>query len=225
MSLRVAVVDDDDVTRRGTCAILGDHPDIEVVLAVSHDGATGPWDEVDLLLVDASDHRRTDDQFPGVGVVEAVRADGHPDCTIVVLTGVLFDDVVRRRMREAGADFYYHRSELADAAKLLDVVLGRVDRCGVPEPIDPEALFRLGITDRTRVNDGILAARDHGLFSGDPSIGKRGVGRTARRTAFNERARLAPATAHGRPPEREQEAPSLPQIDRFLRWATRTDGR
>jgi len=221
--VRVVVIDDDDVTRVGTVAILAADPTIEIVRSGSHEGAAGPWDEVDVVLVDASDHRRTDDHFPGVGVVQAIRADrsgAGSRCTIIVLTGVLFDDAVRRRMREAGADFYYHRSELADAQRLVDVVLGRGERHPVPEPADPEVLFRLGVTERTQVNEGVAAASELELVSGDARLGKRGSRRTRRREAFNGRARLSPVASTGRPVDRAQEAPSLPQIDRFLRWAT-----
>ena len=220
--VRVVVIDDDDVTRVGTVAILAADRSIEIVRSGSHDDATGPWDGVDVVLVDASDHRRSDDHFPGVGVVQAIRADGAgATCTIIVFTGVLFDDAVRRRMREAGADFYYHRSELADAQRLVDVVLGRGERQLVPEPADPEVLFRLGVTERTQVNDGVAAASELDLVSGDAGLGKRGSRRTRRRETFNGRARLSPVASTGRPVDRAQEAPSLPQIDRFLRWATR----
>ena len=41
------------------------------------------------------------------------------------------------------------------------------------------------------------------------------------RYSFNDVARLNPVNADGRPPERRQEAPSLTQIERFVRWATR----
>lgn len=42
------------------------------------------------------------------------------------------------------------------------------------------------------------------------------------RQEFNEEARLNPVTADGRIPDRPQALPSLPQIARFLEWATRT---
>jgi hypothetical protein len=60
--------------------------------------------------------------------------------TVIVVTGHFFDDAVRRRMREARADFFYHRSEMAEAGALRAAVL-RPDRArrAVPAPRDPEA--------------------------------------------------------------------------------------
>ncbi len=221
MTVRVAIIDDDDITRAGTLAILGAHPEVRVLSCTDHRAATGPWADIDLAIVDASDHRRAEDHFPGVAVVKAIRATGNATCTIIVLTGVISDDVVRRRMREAGADFYYHRSELIGGDQLIEIVLGRCPRAVIPEPADPETLFRLGVTERTRVNDAIAAAHEHGLISGQPGLEKRGQVRTRRRAQFNQRARLSTVTTAGRPPDRSQDTPSLPQIDRFLRWATR----
>ena len=66
----------------------------------------------------------------------------------------------------------------------------------------------------------IDAARELGLAGGDPSLARRGRQRTNRRSEFNRRAQLTPTTTGGRPPDRPQDVPSLPQIDRFLRWAT-----
>lgn len=220
MITRVAVVDDDEITRVGTVAVLSAHDEIQVVGSYTHADAPIDWSGVDVAVVDASDHRCHHDHFPGVAVAQAIKADRASRCTVVVITGVLFDDAVRRRMREAGADFYYHRSELADAAMLVEIVLARCDRQPVPEPSDPEALFRLGITHRTRVNDAVAVAQAMGLTSGDAGLVQRGRERTQRRVAFNQQARLSPVTASGQPPDRPQDAPSLPQIDRFLRWAT-----
>jgi CheY-like chemotaxis protein len=222
MTVHVAVVDDDDITLLGSTAILDKCPGIEVEASVSHEAALDgafSWDGIDVVLVDASDRRFSDDHFPGVLVVQRIRASRTSQQTrVIVLTGVMFDDAIRRRMREAGADFYYHRSELLDAAVLCRVVLQ--PEASVPEPEDVERLFRLGIGDSTRVNEAVQAARDEGLLSGE-SVGGRGRDRIRRRERFARRAGLHVVTADGRPPDREQQAPSLPQIDRFLRWATR----
>lgn len=225
MTKRVVVVDDDDITLVGASTILAECADLDVVASVSHDAVLDgrvSLEGVDVALVDASDRRRLDDHFPGVLVVERIRAERTPEQTrVIVLTGVMFDDAIRRRMREAGADFYYHRSELLDAAVLQRVVLHPDEERSVPDPVDPEHLFRLGIGDSTRVNEAVAAARDEGLMSGQLTVGSRGRERSRRRERFAQRAGLHVVTADGRPPDREQPAPSLPQIDRFLRWATR----
>jgi hypothetical protein len=72
-----------------------------------------------VVVVDAADERREDDQFPGVGVIEQIRkTPSSTETTILVLTGHYFHPALRRRMREAQADFFYHRSELQSAAAL-----------------------------------------------------------------------------------------------------------
>lgn len=223
----VVVVDDDDISRRGLASLLADSPDVTVRAALSHDDAlrwTTEWDDVDVVLVDAADERRADDQFPGVAVVEQIRRGRTPaQPTIVVATGHFFDDAVRRRMREARADAFYHRSELADVAALYDAVL-RPDlpHRKVPGPVDPEAQFRQGVTEATRVNPGVAFALERGLadtLADRPQPRSRSWIRLRRE--FNRHAKLSPVTVDGRPPDRPQELPSLPQIWRFLIWATR----
>ena len=127
MRARVIVVDDDEVSRRGLGEILADHPAIEVGGVLSHHAALtwdGNWHDVDVVIVDAGDERRLDDHCPGVEVVEHVRrAAGTHFPVIIAITGQFFDDAVRSRMREADADFLYHRSEVQDSASLYAAVL------------------------------------------------------------------------------------------------------
>jgi CheY-like chemotaxis protein len=222
---RVVVVDDDDVSRRGLGELLADHAEIDVVGMFSHDGAlnwTGSWSTVDVVIVDAADERRTDDHFPGVAVVEQVRrVSAGRSPIILVVTGHFFDDAVRRRMREADADFFYHRSELQDTAALHAAVLRpEAARVGVPDVRDPEALFRLGITASSRVNDGVRAGGDLDITGTDG--GPRSRPRSRLRHIFNRSARLNAVNRDGTVPDRDQQAPSFPQIERFLEWATRT---
>ena len=118
---RVAVVDDDEISRIGMVAILEGHPAIEVVASTDHDGALeglDGWGPLDLVVLDAADPRRRDDHYPGVEVVRALRDQpgGHA-VTVVVVTGHFFDDAVRRRMREAKADLFFHRTEVQDATR------------------------------------------------------------------------------------------------------------
>lgn len=225
--LRVAVVDDDDVNRHGMTGLLAAEPDIEVRLSLTHDQALAEdaaWYELDVALVDAADRRRDGDQFPGVQVVRHIRAH-RPRGTliIVVVTGHYFDDAVRRRMREARADYFYHRGDMADAEVLRDAVL-RAERARdqVPEPADPEALIRLGVTAATRVNQAVAHALDNKL---ERELAERRDPRSRRwqrlRALFNKEARLTPMTSDGRLPDRHQDLPSLPQINRFLIWATK----
>jgi CheY-like chemotaxis protein len=124
---RVIVVDDDDISRRGLGELLADHPALDVGGVLSLHAALewdGHWHDVDVVIVDAAEKGRLDDHGAGVAVVEHVRrmAARHTP-VIIVVTGHFFDDAVRRRMREADADFIYHRSEVQDTASLYAAIL------------------------------------------------------------------------------------------------------
>ena len=225
---RVAVIDDDDAARHGVAAVLAAAPGVGSVVSASHDAAASwrhEWSTMDVAIVDAVDERRSDDNFPGVRVVEGIRAMAtlRPP-TIIVVTPWFFDDALRRRMREAHADFFYPREELADRAVLLDAVLrpGTHHR-PVPGPTDPECQFRHGVTSRSRVNRGVRFALSHELHLA-PAHREAPRGRRwlRLRQEFNDEARLNPVTSDGRLPDRPQVLPSLPQIARFLDWATHT---
>lgn len=222
---RVVVVDDDDINRRGMASLLAEDASIDVVASLTHAEALdtpSTWDGVDVMLIDAADERNRADHFPGVAVVEEVRRHRQRDQTvIVVITGQFFDDAVRRRMREARADFYYHRTEVGEARSLRDAVLHPEAHRRVPGPVDPEGLFSHGVTDETRVNRAVAYATNNRLEAemADDDRPRRSWLRLRR--DFNREARLSPVTVDGRQPDRSQVLPSRPQIARFLAWATR----
>ncbi|GLY80494.1 hypothetical protein [Actinoallomurus iriomotensis] len=221
--VRVVVVDDDAVNRHGMAALLSASDRITLAGAYDHDEALtvdDVWSEADVAIVDAADHRRTTDQFPGVAVVEHIRRHAQR-LTVIVVTGHFFDDAVRRRMREARADFFYHRADMADAEALYDAVLRPESaRRRVPEPRDPEGQFRHGVSEHTRVNQAVGYALENAL---EERLAEHAEPRSRRwlrlRGDFNRVARLTPVTSDGRRPDRPQDEPSLPQITRFIAWA------
>ncbi|GLY86613.1 hypothetical protein [Actinoallomurus iriomotensis] len=221
--VRVVVVDDDAVNRHGMAALLSASDRITLAGAYDHDEALtvdDVWSEADVAIVDAADHRRTTDQFPGVAVVEHIRRHAQR-LTVIVVTGHFFDDAVRRRMREARADFFYHRADMADAEALYDAVLHPESaRRRVPEPRDPEGQFRHGVSEHTRVNRAVGYALENAL---EERLAEHAEPRSRRwlrlRGDFNRVARLTPVTSDGRRPDRPQDEPSLPQITRFIAWA------
>jgi DNA-binding NarL/FixJ family response regulator len=220
------VVDDDDVNRSGMCVVLDMSPEIRVVAALTHEAALtadgDTWAGADVVLLDPADHRRSHDQFPGVAVVRAIRRLRAPgELIVIVITGHYFDDALRRRMREARADYLYHRGDAADADRLREIVLGaEATRRNLPQPTDPEAMIKLGVTDATRVNRAVKYAIDMEM---ERELRERAEPRSRRwlhlRHGFNTEARLTPMTSDGRLPDRRQDVPSLPQIARFLQWA------
>jgi CheY-like chemotaxis protein len=226
MRTRVAIVEDDDIQRRGMSEYLADRADIEVVGILDHYEAMlwdSEWDEVDIALVDAADPNRPTDQFPGVDVVDRIRnRRSSAETRVIVVTGHFFDDAVRRRMREAGADYFYHRPELHKRDALYEAVF-HPERAaeGVPGVHNDEALIRLGVGRGSRVNDAVRYASQG---ANRPAGTQRSRAWNTYRRTFNSVARLQPMNTDGTPPDREQTEPSKTQIERFLDWATRVKG-
>jgi CheY-like chemotaxis protein len=225
MTIRIVVVDDDDISRRGLTHILSDSEHIFVAGTYTHTEAlqcNDGWSDIDVVLVDAADERNHGDQFPGVSVAEHVRRSRSPEQTIIiVLTGHYFHPALRRRMREARADFFYHRSELKSVDALYRAVLHPDEARTVPPFGDLDALLRIGVTDATQVNSALRYAERVSLSETLSRSRSRSRAWFQQRKKFNEIARLSPVNRDGLPPDREQREPSLTQIERFLRWATR----
>jgi DNA-binding NarL/FixJ family response regulator len=229
--VRVMIVDDDDIDRRGMSSVLSDGPEIEVVAALTHREAlqsSTRWSCADVVLVDAADERLNDDQFPGVQVVDQIRRvhAGRPP-TIIVVSEHYYDDALRRRMHEARPDYFHHRTHLNDGDALRRMVLHpQYVSAAVPPCLDLETQFRHGVTEYSRVNRAVTFARDRDLLellATRPEPRSRAWLRL--RKDFNREARLNPVTTDGRTPDRAQDYPSLPQISRFLTWATRVKHR
>ncbi len=224
--LRVVIVDNEAIGRLGMTAVLSSDPRLEVVGVYDHDESLRPersWTGVDVAVVDAADDQLPGDQFPGVAVVLAIREQSPPgSVSIVVITGHFFDDALRRRMREAKADYFYHRSALAEPERLIAAVLSPpVAQNLVPPEAGIDELDRLGIKPATAVNAAVAWARRHSQHGGivPPGSGRRKADGVRR--DFNRVAQLEPRNHDGTPPNRHQEIPSHPQIQRFLEWATK----
>jgi hypothetical protein len=81
--------------------------------------------------------------------------------------------------------------------------------------------LRIGVTDATQVNSALRYAERVSLSETLSRSRSRSRAWFQQRKKFNEIARLSPVNRDGLPPDREQREPSLTQIERFLRWATR----
>ena len=75
-------------------------------------------------MVDAWDHRAGFDRFPGVGVVRAIRRHSRSSPpSIIIVTGHVVNEMLRVRMAEAGADFFYSHEDVSDPERLSAVIL------------------------------------------------------------------------------------------------------
>ena len=132
--IRVLVVDDHPVVRRGISDLLGSVPDVEVIGAAG-DGATGATLaatlDPDVVLMDI--------EMPGVDGVEATQRIGAtaPRVAVVILT--TFADRVRiTRALDAGAAGYLLKD--AEPSELIDGI--RAAAAGAT-PISPRVADRL----------------------------------------------------------------------------------
>jgi DNA-binding NarL/FixJ family response regulator len=115
-AIRVLVVDDQPLIRRGLALILGSHPDIEIV-GEAGDGA----EALAAARALAPDIVLMDLVMPGVGGVEATRslAAACPGTQVVVLTTFDADDLVLDAIR-AGAQAYLLKD--ASEVDVLDTI-------------------------------------------------------------------------------------------------------
>lgn len=152
--IRVAVVDDLRINREGTRAVLGTVAAVTVEEPLDFHQALerDDWTGVDYVLVDVADRTRTDTEMPGIEVVVHIKAAAvGPPPTVVAVTGdpgAFEEDVVRRRLLEAGADHFIYREELD--RRLEELIAGTQH---LPPLTAPREIPELGITAKTRVND------------------------------------------------------------------------
>lgn len=228
-TVRVAVVDDMRINREGTRAVLQAIPGVVVDPPVDFDQALAreDWRGTDFVLVDVADRSRADTETPGIEVVAHIRERcprGAP--RVIAITGdpaAFEEDVVRRRLLEAGADHFIYRDDLD--RQLEGVILGESEL----EPLSaPSEIPELGITRRTRVNDLV----HYLLNEGAELVGATKWRRSDERRVAAARAKgeahareLNPVNAEGALARHgEQLSPSVRQYRRILERATRLAG-
>jgi CheY-like chemotaxis protein len=212
--LRIAVVDDDLWIRTGRVTAL-ESAGLQVVAACDHQEALSSpelWSDIDVVLVDAWDGREDWDRFPGVAVVESIRLVRSREQTLViVISGHITNDLLRLRMAEAGADFFYGHSELRGPEDLLRAIR-QPDDDRRARPVDSSRLAALGASSSSRLNAALHDIERRGLkdaFRPRTSqkalpVGRRTLITTRRRVSEIARiARSRPGSTDG-PPEWRQ---------------------
>ena len=201
---------------------------VEEVLDFHQALARADWAAVDYVLVDVADRTRTDTETPGVEVVAHIRAtcaDQGP--TIVAITGdpaAFEEDLVRRRLLEAGADHFIYRDELD--RRLEEVIAGEDSL----EPLAaPDEFPELGITRRTRVNELVRFLLGEGAELVAPKKWKRKDERrlnVIRAKGEAHAGELNPVNVEGGLARHgDQLSPGLRQYRRIWERATRLSGR
>jgi hypothetical protein len=225
---RLVIVDDDQVRRTGLVALLRDTDGLDVAPPVGLETAMlwrTEWNPVDVCLVDVVDRSHPEDHFAGVEVVHCVRHHAGPGVVVVVVTDHYGHDALRLRVREAGADYLYPRSELATASRVRRAVTEPSGDRRAPPIADPDSLHRLGVTPAARIDAFVRHVRDRGLTGAllgtEPFEQRRARWLFSARTALAETGRIHAVNADGTPPRREQQVPSIAQLRRVYQWATR----
>jgi CheY-like chemotaxis protein len=214
---RVAIVDDDIWVRAGRAAML-DGAGFEVVRVCDHEAALDDhqgWGDVDIALVDAWDAEQDWDRFPGVRVVEAIRRSEHGGRILVLVISVhATNEVLRLRMAEAGADFFYAHSELRGPDDLVRAMT-RPDDARRSRSGDGAVLEALGIQPTSRLNAALHDIEDRGLESAfQPATSQKALP-VGRRTLITARRRLAEIARLSRPTSDGSDQP--PQWRRVAR--------
>jgi len=222
--MRVAVIDDDLWVRTGRATALAE-AGLQVVAACDHAAALAlgdAWDQVDAAVVDAWDGREAWDRFPGVAVVEAIRRRRAPAQTlIVVISGHVLSDVLRLRMAEAGADFFYGHEEVRELDDLLAVIRSPEQARRV-EVVDTGELQALGLSRSSRPNAALADITRRGLTGAfAPGTSQKALP-AGRRTLITARRRLSEIA--GLAPSGRPTAGRVPEWRQVVRFVNRARG-
>jgi DNA-binding NarL/FixJ family response regulator len=145
MDLQIVIIDDDSWIRRGRAVAIDETPGFSVIGTMSPTDALAQhdaewWSNIDVVLADAHDDDAGFDKFIGVRVVAHIRSlTGRTKPQILVITGHLYNDLLRLRMAEAGADFFYSHAEVRSPEALVGAITASREAVGQPQilPVSP----------------------------------------------------------------------------------------
>jgi CheY-like chemotaxis protein len=134
--MRVAVFDDDLLTRTGARQVLRMHPGITATLVRSLTaGLTMAGEELaafDCVLVDVHDRTRElrevgTDVYAGIELIERLRATGS-GARVVAIIPTRANPLLTERLIRCGVDYVYERWDFQEPADLLRAVLHPLER-------------------------------------------------------------------------------------------------
>lgn len=124
-TLRIVLVDDDELFAESLAALLADEEGIDVVGWVSNG-----LDAVDLVAVERPDVVVMDIAMPRMNGIEAARVIGReaPDTHIIMLSGSLFGERLERIAGKTGAKAYITKARVAlDLVPVLRRLVDKTD--------------------------------------------------------------------------------------------------
>lgn len=190
--VRCVVVSDDEWLRRGLSDGIRSTPRLELVDGLDHQAALARgdrWADADVVIAEAVGVGDGFDRYSGVKVVQRIRQHQERHVRIIMLIEDS-NDLLRKRLSEAGVDCCYRRGEIASVDSLVDAVNRPDERCR-PDHLDTMALARLGVTRSSRINDGLDYIQASGL-EGSIFLGPARSGpNLSRRRAISARANFA----------------------------------
>jgi hypothetical protein len=186
------VVHDDEWCRRGLVdgvEELGGVLSTQAALDQKGALAFDDWAAIDVVLVEATGGSAGWDRFAGLGVAEAIRKQSPlPSTVVTLLVNDPCTDLLVLRAAEAGADFVYPHSAIADLEQLERLLL-TPDLARTPgRTVDHQTLRRFGLSYSSRLNAALAFIQEHGLSS---VFSDGGIQRLSRRQSITTRHRVS----------------------------------
>jgi CheY-like chemotaxis protein len=226
----VVFVDDDELTAAGIGHLIENAGDLQLSALVDHAQAirwTGDWRQVDVVILDASDTRRSD-VMPGIEVLAHIRRvtdDSRPP-VVAVLSFRYAHLGLKRRAWEAGADFFLEREHVteADLLRLIRNPDSFRDRRVAPDSSSGDFPRNLGLRDESDMNAILVYMRENGLQTRWARKGTRWTRRDLhQREVLQAMGRVRSVDKDGVDRPTPRNVPDVLQYMRIWEWGARSE--